>query len=117
MSIQILSVKDALAVAGEKQIIIIDNMAEVRTGEDITEELNQVIELSPSQFKKALYLSGLTNSVESILNSPGQELLKIDFENRFSYHSDHPDILAVGATLGKTADQIYQIFKLGSIQS
>lgn len=75
----------------------------------------ETVIVTASQLRKAFLHFDLLEAVDAICNTPGQEALYIDWEYKDEFHSDNPLVLAVGAQLGKTPEEVKEIFKYGAL--
>ena len=69
------------------------------------------IEVDAFQLREALNQLGLRSTIESLV-AQGSQTLKDMWEYKTAYHSDHPEVAAMGSAIGKTAAEVRQIFEL-----
>ena len=70
------------------------------------------IEVSAWQIRKALNRAGLRDAVESAVAASNDLDLKDGWERAPTFWSDQPMTLALGASLGKSAADMYALFQL-----
>lgn len=72
-------------------------------------EADPPIRIDAYQLREALNQLGLRATIESLVNQ-GSQTLRDMWEYKTEYHSDHPEVLNLGAAVGKTPDEIRQVF-------
>lgn len=76
---------------------------------DYNPDADLPIRIDAFQLREALNQLGLRSTIE-ILVANGSQTLKDMWEYKTEYHSDHPNVLALGAAVGKTPGEIRQVF-------
>jgi hypothetical protein len=69
-----------------------------------------VIEVSPWQIRKALNELGLRDSVEDAVANSGNRTISDGWEFATSFVETDPFVLGLGQALGKTPEELHQIF-------
>lgn len=72
-------------------------------------EADPPIRIDAFQLREALNQLGLRSTIEDLV-ATGPQSLKDMWEYKTEYHSDHPEVLALGAAIGKTPGEIRQVF-------
>lgn len=74
-------------------------------------DYNPLITVSAWQFRKAVNQLNLRNSIETAVTASTDQNLKDGWEYAIEFKSNDPLVLSMGAAIGKSEDEVYQVFQ------
>ena len=114
--------EDANISASEKQAFVYHNTGNHWykelwvEGETVTvsplAKANPVINVSSNQLMRALIELNLYDSIDSAVTASNNKEVQVLWNRASSFSSDDHMVLTMGQAIGKTEDEIYQVFQL-----
>lgn len=76
-------------------------------------EERPILSITRRQMKLALNMVGLLQVIEGFVSVSEDDNLKINWYDAINFESDNPLIWEMAQMLGKSEEEVYQIFELG----